>query len=78
MVFIGEVTPVVHFTMGGARINVKAQVIGKNDERLLKGLYAAGEVSGGVHGANRLGGSSLLECVVFGRTAAESIANDRK
>ncbi|CAI4410996.1 BDH_1b_G0014080.mRNA.1.CDS.1 [Saccharomyces cerevisiae] len=78
VVFIGEVTPVVHFTMGGARINVKAQVIGKNDERLLKGLYAAGEVSGGVHGANRLGGSSLLECVVFGRTAAESIANDRK
>ncbi|CAI4060758.1 hypothetical protein SUVZ_05G0250 [Saccharomyces uvarum] len=76
-VFIGEVTPVVHFTMGGAKINVKAQVIGKNDKPLLKGLYAAGEVSGGVHGANRLGGSSLLECVVFGRIAAESIANDR-
>ncbi|EJS44091.1 YEL047C [Saccharomyces arboricola H-6] len=77
-VFIGEVTPVVHFTMGGARINVKAQVIGKSNEPLLKGLYAAGEVSGGVHGSNRLGGSSLLECVVFGRTAAGSIAEDRK
>lgn len=73
-IFIGEVTPVVHFTMGGAKINVKAEVIKKNGDVLAKGLYAAGEVSGGVHGANRLGGSSLLECVVFGRTAADSIA----
>ena len=73
-IFIGEVTPVVHFTMGGARINTKAEVVGKNGNILAKGLYAAGEVSGGVHGANRLGGSSLLECVVFGRTAADNIA----
>ncbi|CCD25801.2 fumarate reductase NDAI_0G00250 [Naumovozyma dairenensis CBS 421] len=74
-VFIGEVTPVVHFTMGGAKINTKSQVINKDGQILAQGLYAAGEVSGGVHGANRLGGSSLLECVVFGRTAADSIAN---
>lgn len=60
--------------MGGARINTKAEVIGQNGNVLAKGLYAAGEVSGGVHGANRLGGSSLLECVVFGRIAADSIA----
>lgn len=73
-IFIGEVTPVVHFTMGGAKINVKAEVINKDGSVLAKGLYAAGEVSGGVHGANRLGGSSLLECVVYGRTAANSIA----
>lgn len=73
-IFIGEITPVVHFTMGGARINTKAEVIGQNGNVLAKGLYAAGEVSGGVHGANRLGGSSLLECVVFGRIAADSIA----
>ncbi|CAL9732635.1 fumarate reductase 1 [Monosporozyma unispora] len=72
-IFIGEVTPVVHFTMGGAKINTKAEVVKKNGDVLAKGLYAAGEVSGGVHGANRLGGSSLLECVVFGRTAANSI-----
>lgn len=74
-IFVGEVTPVVHFTMGGAKINEKAQVVGKNDQPLASGLYAAGEVSGGVHGANRLGGSSLLECVVFGRAAAEDIAS---
>ncbi|CCF58198.1 hypothetical protein KAFR_0E00440 [Kazachstania africana CBS 2517] len=73
-VFIGEVTPVVHFTMGGAKINSKAEVVNKDGSILAKGLYAAGEVSGGVHGANRLGGSSLLECVVFGRTAAASIS----
>ncbi|CCC71307.1 hypothetical protein NCAS_0G04200 [Naumovozyma castellii] len=76
-VFIGEVTPVVHFTMGGAKINTAAEVIAKDGTVLAKGLYAAGEVSGGVHGANRLGGSSLLECVVFGRTAADSIANSK-
>ena len=73
-IYIGEVTPVVHFTMGGARINCNSEVLGKDGKPLVKGLYAAGEVSGGVHGANRLGGSSLLECVVFGRTAADSIA----
>lgn len=74
-VYVGEVTPVVHFTMGGAKINKQAQVVSKNDKILAPGLYAAGEVSGGVHGANRLGGSSLLECVVFGRAAAEDIAS---
>ncbi|CAD6634024.1 BAG_1a_G0029680.mRNA.1.CDS.1 [Saccharomyces cerevisiae] len=74
-VYVGEVTPVVHFTMGGVKINEKSQVIKKNSESVLSnGIFAAGEVSGGVHGANRLGGSSLLECVVFGKTAADNIA----
>ncbi|SMN18179.1 similar to Saccharomyces cerevisiae YEL047C FRD1 Soluble fumarate reductase, required with isoenzyme Osm1p for anaerobic growth [Maudiozyma saulgeensis] len=77
-IFIGEVTPVVHFTMGGAKINTDSEVVNKEGKPLAKGLYAAGEVSGGVHGANRLGGSSLLECVVFGRTAGNSIANSIK
>lgn len=75
-VFVGEITPVVHFTMGGAKINENSQVVGKSGKALATGLYAAGEVSGGVHGANRLGGSSLLECVVFGRTAANNIARN--
>lgn len=73
-IFVGEVTPVVHFTMGGARIDENALVLNKENKPVAEGLYAAGEVSGGVHGANRLGGSSLLECVIFGRTAANSIA----
>lgn len=76
-VYVGEVTPVVHFTMGGAQINENSQVVQAQGEPVAKGLYAAGEVSGGVHGANRLGGSSLLECVVFGRTAADHIASSQ-
>lgn len=74
-IYVGEITPVVHFTMGGAKIDENARVLSKKGGLVAQGLYAAGEVSGGVHGANRLGGSSLLECVVFGRTAADSIAS---
>lgn len=75
IIYVGEITPVVHFTMGGAKIDTNARVLDKNGEILAQGLFAAGEVSGGVHGANRLGGSSLLECVVFGRTAADTVAS---
>lgn len=75
IVYYGEITPVVHFTMGGAQIDENSQVLSTSNKPLAKGLYAAGEVSGGVHGSNRLGGSSLLECVVYGRTAADSIAS---
>lgn len=72
-VCVGKVTPIVHFTMGGAAFNEKAQVLGQG---LLpvKGLWAAGEITGGIHGDNRLGGSSLLECVVFGRIAGAEAA----
>ncbi|SMN19371.1 similar to Saccharomyces cerevisiae YEL047C FRD1 Soluble fumarate reductase, required with isoenzyme Osm1p for anaerobic growth [Maudiozyma saulgeensis] len=76
-IYVGEITPVVHFTMGGATINEKAQVMNNENGVLATGLYAAGEVSGGVHGSNRLGGSSLLECVVFGRIAANEIGSRR-
>lgn len=74
-IYVGEITPVVHFTMGGVKIDENARVLKQDGSVLAQGLYAAGEVTGGVHGANRLGGSSLLECVVFGRTAANSIAS---
>lgn len=73
-IFVGKITPVVHFTMGGAKIDENARVLNNQGIPVANGIYAAGEVSGGVHGANRLGGSSLLECVVFGRQAAKSIA----
>ena len=74
-VCVGMVTPVVHFTMGGVLINERSQVVGFSPEeqrsKPLTGLWAAGEVTGGIHGDNRLGGSSLLECVVFGFIAGE-------
>ncbi|KAL1988995.1 hypothetical protein VTN96DRAFT_5758 [Rasamsonia emersonii] len=63
--------PVLHFTMGGIEINDKAQVL-NSEKKPFEGLYACGELAGGVHGANRLGGSSLLGCVVFGRVAGDS------
>ena len=63
--------PVVHFTMGGVEINDKAEVL-NSEGKPFEGLYACGELAGGVHGANRLGGSSLLGCVVYGRVAGDS------
>ena len=63
--------PVLHFTMGGIEINDKAKVL-NGEHKPFEGLYACGELAGGVHGANRLGGSSLLGCVVYGRVAGNS------
>ncbi|PYI00070.1 Flavocytochrome c [Aspergillus ellipticus CBS 707.79] len=73
VVYVGKVTPVVHFTMGGVVINERSQVLDEQGEPI-KGLWAAGEITGGLHGQNRLGGSSLLECVVFGRIAGDEAA----
>ena len=66
--------PVLHFTMGGIEINDKAQVLNQ-DKKPFDGLFACGELAGGVHGANRLGGSSLLGCVVYGRVAGDTASN---
>lgn len=66
--------PVLHFTMGGVEINDKAQVLNQSKQPF-EGLFACGELAGGVHGANRLGGSSLLGCVVYGRVAGDSASN---
>ncbi|KAG1807758.1 FAD binding domain-containing protein [Suillus variegatus] len=70
---VAIMTPVLHYTMGGLEIDPESRVIGK-DGKPISGLFAAGEVAGGVHGANRLGGSSLLGCVVFGRVSGDSAA----
>jgi hypothetical protein len=66
-------TPVLHYTMGGLEIDAESRVISSSGKPV-PGLFAAGEVAGGVHGANRLGGSSLLGCVVFGRVSGDSAA----
>lgn len=71
---VAIMTPVLHYTMGGLEIDAESRVIAKNGKPL-PGLFAAGEVAGGVHGANRLGGSSLLGCVVFGRVSGDSAAS---
>lgn len=70
---VSVMEPVLHFTMGGIEINDKAEVL-NSQHKPFDGLFVCGELAGGVHGANRLGGSSLLGCVVYGRVAGESAA----
>ncbi|KEI38313.1 uncharacterized protein L969DRAFT_88755 [Mixia osmundae IAM 14324] len=71
--YVAHMQPVLHYTMGGAQIDDQSHVIDSNGKPI-PGLFASGEIAGGVHGANRLGGSSLLGCVVFGRVAGDSAA----
>ncbi|AMB94541.1 flavocytochrome c [Aerococcus sanguinicola] len=62
--------PAIHHTMGGLRINSQAQVLDA-DGQAIPGLYAAGEVAGGIHAGNRLGGNSLADIFTFGRIAGQ-------
>jgi len=71
--WVAIITPVVHYCMGGVKIDTDSAILDKNDKPI-PGLFAAGEICGGVHGKNRLGGSSLLGCVVYGRVAGDSAA----
>ena len=66
-----QIAPGIHHTMGGVKINASAQVI-STEGSVIPGLFAAGEVTGGVHGGNRLGGNAVADIVIFGRIAAES------
>ena len=75
--YVGVVQPVLHYTMGGLAVSPQGHVLTDHTQGLeqiesIPLLYAAGEIMGGVHGENRLGGSSLLDCVVFGREAANT------
>jgi len=69
---VAIITPVIHYCMGGVEVNAAGECLGEGGR--IPGLYAAGEVAGGVHGNNRLGGNSLLDCVVFGRESARQCA----
>ncbi len=67
------VQPGVHHTMGGLKINTETEVL-TEDGTAIPGLYAAGEVTGGVHGSNRLGGNAVADFTVFGRIAGQQAA----
>lgn len=69
--YAAERVPTVHHTMGGVRINNNTEVI-DTEGNVIPGLYAAGEVTGGIHGSNRLGGNALTDTVVFGRIAGKN------
>ena len=68
-----KVQPGIHHTMGGIKINENAQVI-DTEGNVIAGLFAAGEVTGGVHGNNRLGGNAVADFTIFGRIAGQSAA----
>ena len=72
-----KVTAGVHHTMGGLRIDTNTQVLNTAGD-VIPGLFAAGEVTGGVHGANRLGGNAVADIVVFGRIAGAAAAEYAK
>ena len=68
-----KVTAGIHHTMGGLRIDSMTHVLKGNGE-IIPGLFAAGEITGGVHGGNRLGGNAVADFVIFGRIAGENAA----
>ncbi|MBE0497524.1 MAG: flavocytochrome c [Campylobacterales bacterium] len=68
-----RLAPKPHHTMGGVKINTKAEVISANTNKPIPGLYAAGEITGGTHGASRLGTVAVTDCLVFGMIAGENI-----
>lgn len=69
--------PAVHHTMGGLKIDTKARVLDSNDQPI-KHLYAAGEVTGGIHAGNRLGGNALTDIFTFGRIAGKTAVEEMK
>lgn len=69
-----QISPGIHHTMGGVKIDTTTQVLDKENNPI-KGLYAAGEVTGGIHGANRIGGNAVADIVVFGRIAGQNAAD---
>ena len=70
-IYVGVITPSIHYCMGGLTMTQNGELI-KTDGKIMNGLFGAGEVTGGVHGGNRLGGNSLMECGVYGRRAARA------
>ena len=70
-------SPAVHHTMGGVRVDVDTHVL-REDGSWIAGLYAAGEVTGGFHGTNRLGGNAIADCLANGRIAGLTVVEDNK
>ncbi len=70
--FAIHIAPAVHYTMGGIAINHKTEVLDENGQAIT-GLFAAGEIVGGLHGNNRIGGNSIAETVIFGRQAGQQV-----
>ncbi|MGX7025030.1 flavocytochrome c [Vagococcus hydrophili] len=68
-----KIAPGIHYTMGGVKVNTNTEVLDK-DGKAIKGLYASGELTGGLHGENRIGGNSVGDIIVFGRQSGKQSA----
>lgn len=68
-----KIAPGIHHTMGGVKINTKTEVL-REDGTPIKGLYAAGELTGGLHGQNRIGGNAIADIIIYGRQAGTQSA----
>lgn len=75
--YVMRLMPKVHHCMGGVNINVKAQALDVANDEPIPGLYAAGEATGGVHGAVRLGSVACVDCLVFGRIAGKNAVAEK-
>lgn len=71
-----KIYPWIHYTLGGIKINEKTECLDANDQPI-EGLFAAGQITGNVHGENRLGGNGLTDAIVFGRIAGRNAAKMR-
>lgn len=69
-----KIAPGIHYTMGGVKINTNTEVLNK-DGQAIPGLFAAGEVTGGLHGQNRIGGNSVADIIIFGHQAGIKAAD---
>lgn len=72
-----QIAPGIHYTMGGVKINTNTEVLNESGDPI-PGLFAAGEVTGGLHGQNRIGGNSVAEIIIFGRQAGIKAAEFTK
>ena len=70
--YIIKAVPSIHHTMGGVCINAKTQVLDRHG-KVIPGLYAAGEITGGIHGTNRVGGNAIADVFTFGRIAGAEV-----
>ena len=75
--YVSEMVPKVHHCMGGIYTNMQAQAMDIEGDRPIPGLYAAGEATGGVHGAVRLGSCAVIDCLVNGRIAGREAAKEK-
>ncbi|MGB3389631.1 MAG: flavocytochrome c, partial [Pseudaminobacter sp.] len=74
--YASRLAPKIHHTMGGIRINTRAQALDIETDQPIPGLYCAGEAAGGVHGAVRLGSCATLDCLIFGRIAGQNAVTE--